>query len=95
MNRRQFICTATGAATLVRIPDALAEMLVLRAAIRPGVIATSRIAFTLREGSMTRPPLTNRVVFLRFGGGAGHFLPREKLAAVSSAMLELLAANKD
>src|ERR1700733_6050035 len=42
---------------------ALADMLAPTATIRPSAIATSRIAFSLREGSMTRPPLTIRSHF--------------------------------
>jgi pimeloyl-ACP methyl ester carboxylesterase len=55
------------------------------------------------EDALTRPPATEspaeRSLFpslkaSRVIAGAGHFLPREKPDAVSSALLELLAANR-
>ncbi len=46
------------------------------------------------EDSPAERALFTKLVARRIVSGAGHFLPREKPEAVSSAMLELLASNR-
>jgi hypothetical protein len=59
---------------------ALAGILAWTAAMRPSAIATSRIAFSLRDGSTTRPPLTIRSYF---AAGAASELGIPTIAAVA------------
>ncbi len=72
-----------------------------RLADRPKIQAPTIVLFGA-DDAVARPPLDSpgeRVMFpalkaRRVVRGAGHFLPREKPRAVSSAMLELLAASR-
>jgi pimeloyl-ACP methyl ester carboxylesterase len=70
-------------------------------AARPGIAVPAIVLYGADDG-IARPAedspaeraLFTKLIARRIVAGAGHFLPREKPEAVSSAMLELLAANQ-
>ena len=77
-----WISISPGTTSLPRasmVSAAPAGMLAAIAAIRPWAMATSRIASSLREGSMTRPPLTIRSYFTV--AAASTSTPRTNVAA--------------